>query len=128
MGFVVDRFDVKKSMFCVLAIIGVFTMLLGSPNLTVVKVALFLRGTVIMGFFAIGLTAISRMFTMEERGMGAGMVATIGAIFGAGLIPYLFGLAGDHYSVRLGLFTFGSLVVLASGLVWLLKIPKRQIS
>jgi MFS family permease len=128
MGFVVDRFDVKKSMFFVLAITGVFTMLLGSPHLTVVKVALFLQGTVIMGFFAIGLTAISRMFTMEERGMGVGMVATIGAVFGGGLIPYLFGIAGDHFSFRVGLFIFGSSVVLASGFVWLLKIPKRQIS
>lgn len=126
MGFVVDRFNVKKSMFFVLAITGVFTMFLGSPHLTVVQIALFLQGTVIMGFFAIGLTAMSRMFTMEERGMGAGIVATIGAIFGAGLIPYLFGLAGDHLSFRLGLLIFGGLAALSSGLVWFLKIPDRQ--
>jgi len=126
MGFVVDRFDLKKSMFTVLVLTGVFTMLIGHSNLTVVQIALFLQGTVIMGFFSIGLMTVSRTFSLEERSMVAGVLATMGAVFGAGLLPYLFGLAGDHLSFRFGYVAFGALVVLAGGLVHFLRVPGRQ--
>jgi MFS transporter, NNP family, nitrate/nitrite transporter len=125
MGFVADRFNLKKAMFAVLCITGVFTMLIGQTNLAVVQVALFFQGTAIMGFFSIGLVAISRMFKMEERGVAAGLVASMSGVFGSGLLPYLFGLAGDYLSFRIGILTFGALVVLSSGLVYFLKLPGR---
>ena len=126
MGFVVDRFDLKMSMFIVMCLTGLFTMLIGHHSLIVVQTAMFLQGTAIMGFFAIGLMAISRLFNMEERGMATGLLTTMGAVFGSGLLPYLFGLAGDHLSFRFGMVVFGALVVLSSGLVLFLKIPGRQ--
>jgi MFS family permease len=125
MGFVADRFDPKRSMFFVLCVVGIFTAFIGYPNPTIVQIALFLQGTVIMGFFTVGLIMISRIFTMEERSMAAGVIATMGAIFGAGLTPYLFGLAGDHLSFRIGIFCFGILVFLSSGLVLLVRVPER---
>ena len=118
MGFAVDRFDLKKSMFIVLCLTGIFTMLIGHTNLFVVQIGLFLQGTAIMGFFATGLMAMSRMFKMEERSIAAGLVSTVSGVFGAALIPYLFGLAGDHISFRFGMVVFGALVVLSSGLVY----------
>ena len=126
MGFVADRFDPKKSMFIVLCIVGFFTVFIGYPNATIVQVALFLQGTVIMGFFTVGLIMMSRIFAMEERGMASGIIATMGAIFGAGMTPYLFGLAGDHLSFRVGIFAFGILVFLSSGLIYFVKVPERQ--
>ncbi len=123
MGFVADRFKVKKSIFIVLCLTGVFTMLIGQTNLTIVQIGLFLQGTSIMGFFSLGLVAISRMFRMEERSITAGLVSALSGIFGSGLLPYLFGLAGDHLSFRFGILVFGALVVLASGLVYFLKFP-----
>jgi MFS family permease len=125
MGFVVDRFNLKKSMFVVLFLTGLFTMLIGHTNVTIVQAGLFLQGTVIMGFFATGLMTISRMFKMEERSTAAGLLSTLGAVFGAGALPYLFGLAGDHLSFRFGMLLFGALVLLASGLVYFLRIPAQ---
>ncbi len=126
MGFAADRFNLKKSMFIVLCLTGVFTMLIGHANLTIVQISLFLQGTVVMGFFSIGLMAISRMFRLEERSIAAGLVATMGAVLGSGVLPYLFGLAGDHLTFRFGMRAFGALVVLGSGLVWFLKVPDRR--
>jgi MFS family permease len=123
MGFVVDRFSLKKSMFVVMFLTGIFTMLIGHTNLIVVEVAMFLQGTVIAGFFTIGLMAISRAFGMSERGMASGIMTTMGAVFGSGMMPYLFGLAGDHISFKFGILTFGAVVVLASGLVYFIVIP-----
>jgi hypothetical protein len=68
--------------------------------------------------------AISRMFKLEERSIAAGLVATMAAILGSGLLPYLFGLAGDHLSFKFGMRVFGALVVLGSGLVCFLRVPR----
>jgi len=127
MGVIVDRFDVKKSMFLVLCATGVFTMLIGQANLMMVEIGLFLQGAAIMGFFAAGLMAMSRMFRMEERGVAAGFSSMVSGVFGASLLPYLFGLAGDHISFKFAMFVFGALVVLSSGLVFSLKFPARQV-
>ncbi len=126
MGFIVDRFDVKKSMLLVLCATGIFTMLIGQHNLVVVQIALFLQGASIMGFFAAGLMAMSRMFRMEERSVAAGFSSTVSGVFGAALLPYLFGLAGDHISFKFAMVVFGALVVLSGGLVYCLKFPGRE--
>ncbi len=126
MGFVVDRFPVKTTMFIVLCSTGISTMLIGHPNLTMVETAVFFQGTLIMGFFPLGLTAISRMFSMEERSIAAGASTTIGAMFGSVLLPYLLGLAGDHVSFRFGMFAFGALVTLGSGLAHFLRFPENR--
>ena len=126
MGFVVDRFPLKTTMFIVLCLTGVFTMLIGHPNLTIVETAMFLQGTLIMGFFPVGLMAISRTFSMEERSMAAGLTTTIGAAFGSVLLPLLFGLAGDHLSFRFGMVAFGASVVLGSGLALFLRVPPQR--
>jgi MFS family permease len=123
MGFIVDRFSLKKSMFVVMFLTGVCTVFIGYPNLVVVEVAMFLQGTTIGGYFAIGLMAISRAFSMSERGLASGVITTIGAVFGSGLTPYLFGLAGDHISFKFGILAFGVVVIFASGLVYFLDIP-----
>jgi len=126
MGVIVDRFDVKRSMFLVLLATGASTMLLGQPNLTVVQVGLFLQGAAIMGFFATGLMAMSRMFKMEERSVAAGFSSTVSGVFGASLLPYLFGLSGDYISFKFAMVVFGALVVLSSGLVFALRFPARE--
>lgn len=120
MGFIADRFNLKKSMFIVMCLTGLFTMFVGHTNLIVVEIAMFFQGTAISGFFIIGLMVISRAFRMEERGMASGLITTLGAVFGSGLLPYLFGLAGDYLSFRFAMLAFGAMVVVASGLVYFL--------
>ncbi len=58
--------------------------------------------------------------------MAAGLSTTIGAAFGSVLLPFLFGLAGDHLSFRFGMVTFGAVVVLGSGLAYSLKVPRQR--
>jgi MFS family permease len=126
MGFMVDRFNLKKIMFIVMFITGIFTIFIGYKSLEVIKVAMFLQGTAITGFFAIGLMVISRAFTLEERGMASGLITTAGAILGSGLLPYLFGLAGDHLSFRFAMLLFGGVVVAASGLIYFLPVDRKE--
>jgi len=123
MGFVADRLDLKRLMFTLLCLARLFTVFMGHTNVLVVEIAMTLQGTVIMGFFAVGLMVISRTFRPEQRGMAAGFMTMTAAILGSGLLPYLFGLCGDHLSFRFGIALFGVIVFLTSGLLHFLVIP-----
>ena len=77
----------------------------------------------IMGFFPVGLVAVSRMFSAEERSLATGIMTTFGVIFGLGLIPYLLGLSGDLVGFRWGIYFLGICVIMASALTRFLRIP-----
>ncbi len=120
-GFVIDRYSLKKTMFIILSVSGIFMLFISHWNIRVIEIALFLQGSLIAGFFPIGLVSLSRMFEKEKRSMATGFIATLSSIIGAGLFPYLLGLSGDFVSFRFGIFAFGVLAILSSGLIYFIK-------
>ncbi len=120
-GFLVDRFSLKKIMFVMLLLTGLFTVLLGMASLRWVGILLFLQAVVVTGFFPLGLVSLARMFDREIRGLATGLTLTIGVILGGGLMPYLLGLSGDLISFRFGLTLLGTAVILSSSLLFCLK-------
>jgi sugar phosphate permease len=121
-GFVIDRFSLRKTMFIVIFITGIFTLFLSHWNARVVEVFLFLQPSLIVVFFPVGLVAISKMFEeKEKRSLAAGFLGALSGLFGVGLIPYLLGLAGDRLSFRFGIFALGIAVIFSSGLTYFLK-------
>jgi hypothetical protein len=53
--------------------------------------------------------------------MATGLIVTLATIFGMGITPFLLGLSGDFLSFRFGIFLFGVLVILSSGITYFLK-------
>lgn len=125
MGFAADRFDLRRSMFAEVMAVGISILLINYPDVRVVEAALFLQGTIVAGFFPLGLTLISRMFRVDQRSAAGGVTAACGGGGGVTLFPFLLGLSGDHLSFRFGIFALGLLVTLSSGLVYFLKLPAR---
>ena len=120
-GFIVDKFSLKKTIFLVVLVTGILTILIAVKNIKCIEVFLFLQASISTAFFPVGLVSISRLFDKEGRGMATGLIVTLGVTFGLGIVPYLLGLAGDYMSFRFGIMTFGILVVLSSGLTYFLK-------
>jgi MFS family permease len=120
-GFIVDRFSLRKTMFTIIAVTGILTVLLAVADVSLIGFALFAQATLVMGFFPLGLVAVSRMFKREQRSMATGFIVTLGVIFGIGIVPFLLGVAGDTITFRLGILLFGILVTLSSGLILLMK-------
>lgn len=120
-GFLVDRFSLRKTIFIMLLLTGIFTICTGISSIKFIGFFLFLQAVCITGFFPMGLLSIARIFNREMRGMATGLVMTIGIIFGGGLIPYLIGLSGDLLSFRFGIATIGILVILISPIILFLK-------
>jgi MFS family permease len=120
-GFLVDRFSLNKTMFCVLLIAGIFTTLIPFVGERLLAYCLFLQASVITGFFAVALVALSRLFDRESRSMATGLILSVAVVFGMGIIPYLLGLSGDLISFKLGITILGILVMLSSGLIFTFK-------
>ncbi|OPY01136.1 MAG: L-galactonate transporter [Syntrophorhabdus sp. PtaB.Bin047] len=120
-GFLVDRFSLKKIMFPMMAIAGVFTILMGLASVRLTGIVLFLQAVFITGFFPVGLVAIAKIFNREMRGLATGMILAVCMVFGSGIIPYLLGVSGDLSSFRLGIVVLGVLVTLSSALIFGLR-------
>jgi MFS transporter, NNP family, nitrate/nitrite transporter len=120
-GFLVDRFSLRKIMFMMVLLTGIFTVLMGIASVRYVGIFLFFQALVVTGFFPLGLVSIARMFEREIRGLATGLTLTVGVICGGGLMPYLLGLAGDLLSFRFGISLLGTAVILSSGLIFALK-------
>jgi MFS transporter, NNP family, nitrate/nitrite transporter len=120
-GFLVDRFSLRKTMFLLALGAGVTTMLLMTKNTNWMKALLVIQPCLVMGFMPALFLGVSRLFEDRIRGMATGILLTLGSIIGAGIIPYLLGLAGDLVSFRVGILVLGTLTALSSGLVLPIK-------
>lgn len=120
-GFLVDRFSLKRIMFPMMAVAGVFTILMGLASVRLTGIVLFVQAVFITGFFPVGLVAIAKIFNREMRGLATGMILAVCMVFGSGIIPYLLGVSGDLYSFRVGIVILGVLVTLSSALIFRLK-------
>jgi NNP family nitrate/nitrite transporter-like MFS transporter len=120
-GFLVDRFDLRKFMFCLMITTSVLVVLIGLSSVKYVGIILFLEASFVTGFFPVGLVAIAKIFDRETRSLATGIVLGVSNILGCGLTPYFLGISGDLYSFRLGIIILGICVALASILVFRLK-------
>lgn len=120
-GFLIDRFNLKKIMFLVMIITGVFTVIMGLVSVRYIGIVLFLQAFFVTAFFPVGLVAIAKTFNREMRSLATGIILALAIAFGGGIIPYLLGISGDLYSFRLGITILGIFVGLSSTLIFHLK-------
>jgi MFS family permease len=120
-GFLIDRFNLRKAMFLLMIITGVFTILLGLVSVKYIGIVLFLQAFFVTGFFPMGLVALAKTFSREMRSLATGIILALSIIFGGGIIPYLLGVSGDLYSFRLGITILGILAIPAGMLIFQVK-------
>jgi MFS family permease len=116
-GFMVDRINLRKTMFATLFLSGIFIVLTGVAPVRLIGSSLFLQATLVTGFFPLAVVAVTKMFVGEIRSLALGMVLSTSMIFGLGFVPYLLGLSGDLLSFRFGFCVLGILVSLSSLLI-----------
>jgi MFS family permease len=74
---------------------------------------LLLQGTFCVVFFPAGIVAISKLTTIEERGLYTGATMAVSMMVGIGIAPALFGAIADAWSFQIGIYLlgFGTLAV-----------------
>ena len=121
-GFIIDRFNLKKLLLVLILATGISTMAVAVVKIPwLLSVALFLQATVCVVFFPAGLVAISRLTTLSERSVFTGILMSMSGIIGPGLSPIILGAIADVWSFQVGIFASGLIITSTCFLISSLK-------
>jgi NNP family nitrate/nitrite transporter-like MFS transporter len=114
-GFLVDHFGLKRMLFWALLLTGLSTIGVATVRpFYLLMGILFFQATLALGFFPVGLAAISKLTTATERSIATGIIVAGGVVFGNGLAPYALGTIADRADFQTGILTLGVLTTLSS--------------
>lgn len=112
-GFIIDRFNLKKLIFGLLLATGLTTVGIAViENYWILSIMLFLQATFSVVFFPAGLVAIAKMTTLGERSVFTGILMSISGIIGPGLSPIILGAIADVWNFQVGILGFGIIMIL----------------
>jgi MFS family permease len=121
-GFIIDRFNLKKLLLILLMAAGISTMAIAVINVPwLLSIMLFLQATFSVVFFPAGLVAISKLTTLGERSVFTGILMSMSGIIGPGLSPIVLGAIADTWSFQAGILGSGLLITSACLLVRYLR-------
>jgi NNP family nitrate/nitrite transporter-like MFS transporter len=121
-GFLVDRFAVKKILFTIMFITGLSTVGIALAQVLWLLVGmLVIQATVSMVFFPAAITAISSITPPEERTTFIGTIIAISSLFCYGLFPAGLGAVADKWNFQIGILAMGILIILSCALIRRLK-------
>ena len=121
-GFVLDRYSIKKILFAILFITGLSTAGMALAQVLWLLVGmLVIQATVSMVFFPAAITAISSITPPEERTTFIGTTIAISALFCFGVVPVGLGAVADKWNFQIGILAMGVLTILSCALIRRLK-------
>lgn len=121
-GFIIDRFNLKKLLLILLLAAGISTMAIAVVNVPwLLIIMLFIQATFSVVFFPAGLVAISKLTTLGERSVFTGILMSMSGIIGPGLSPIILGAVADTWSFQAGILGSGLLISSACILVKYLR-------
>lgn len=107
-GFVLDRFRVKKILLITLLIPSLSTIGIAiTQNYSFLVTMLVIHGTIGVTFFPVGFMAISKLTHVNERSVFTGTSVAIAAIVGRGMTPFVLGVIADAWNFQIGILLLG---------------------
>jgi len=125
-GWFTDRLGEKIFIFIVMFVSGIATILLGSLSGVWLVAIIFIQPAVVGCYFTAGFSALSRIVQPNLRSIAAAFTPPSAFLIGGGLLPTLIGYMGEKHSFGLAIALIGGLMVLASGLVFFLKLIEKM--
>ncbi len=121
-GFIIDRFNLKKVLRILIIATGISTIAIAVINVPwLLSIMLFLQATFSVVFFPAGLVAISKLTTLAERSVFTGILMSMSGIIGPGLSPIILGAVADVWSFQTGILGAGIIITSACLLMRYLK-------
>lgn len=113
-GWLGDHFGNGRVMAGVLLLAGVLTVPIGICSGGLLLTFIFVQPLIAVIFFPSCFACYARLGKGEFCGMGLSIGAPIGFLMGAGCIPILIGLVGDHAGLKTGFAVAGVLAIMAA--------------
>jgi NNP family nitrate/nitrite transporter-like MFS transporter len=121
-GFLLDRYAVKKILFVILFITGLSTVGMALAQVFWFLVGmLIVQATVSIVFFPSAITAISTITPLEERSTFMGVILAVSMLLSTGFVPVVLGAVADRWNFQIGIFAIGILTTLSCVLLRRLK-------
>ena len=121
-GWITDKIGERRAIVLFLTISGGITILLGLFSGPWLKVIVFLQPALIVCFFPAGFAALSRIVQPNYRSLAAAWAPPTAFVIGGGLFPAGLGYMGEAYTFGLGISLAGCIIILGSGLAFLLNL------
>jgi len=121
-GWATDRFGPRRTLFLVLLLTGLATLLMGFTSGAWLILFVFVQPMLAPCFFPAGFAAISRLGSPESRSLGVSVAVPLGFLFAGGLLPVGIGILGDAGLFSVGIAGAGLLILSGSLLPRLLKL------
>jgi NNP family nitrate/nitrite transporter-like MFS transporter len=121
-GFVLDRYAIKKILFIIIIVTGFSTIGVALAQVFWLLVGmLVIQATVSVAFFPSAIMAISKITRLDERSTFMGMILAIASIWGVGITPLGLGAVADAWNFQIGILILGVLSILSCVLMRGLK-------
>jgi NNP family nitrate/nitrite transporter-like MFS transporter len=121
-GFIVDRYDLRKIIFVILLIGGLSTIGMALAQAFWLLVCmLVIQATVSVAFFPAAIVGISDITRLEERSTFTGITLSVSSIFGLGIFPVSLGMVADRWNFQVGILIMGIITTMTCLLVKWLK-------
>ena len=121
-GFVLDRYAIKKILFIILFITGLSTIGMALAQVFWLLVGmLIIQATISVAFFPAAIMVISKITRLEERSTFTGMIMAISAICGVGFTAVGLGAVADRWNFQIGILVLGVLTTVSCVLIRELK-------
>jgi NNP family nitrate/nitrite transporter-like MFS transporter len=127
-GSLSDRFGERRTMFGVLLLTGVVTILLGVLDGVALGAAIFALPALAVCVFPPAFSALARIVQPPQRSVAAALVSPTAFVVGGGLLPIALGYAGQHATFARGFVLTGIAIVLGSAAaLFLVLLPDDEI-
>ena len=113
-GFIIDKFDLKKTLMVILMGTGITTIGIAlAHSYALISAALLAQATFSVIFFPTGLVAIARLTNLADRSMFTAILMSMSGIIGPGLSPLIIGAVADIWSFQTGILMAGIVIILS---------------
>jgi len=120
-GFATDRFGPKRTLFGILLLTGLITLLLGVSEGQWLIFLVLLQPALSTSFFPPALAALSSSELPVSRNVAVSFTIPLAFLFGGGIVPMFIGGMGDEGLFNLGVATVGVLLLGGSMIALTLK-------
>ncbi len=124
-GWLVDRYGPRRTMFSVLCITGLLTVMLSWLEGLFLIIAVLLQPILAVCFFPAGFTTLVNLVATQSRNVVVSLTIPFAVLFGGGVVPAVVGFLADNGYFREGITGAGLLMIVA-GCLSRLRMENRQ--
>ncbi len=123
-GWLSDRFGLKRTLVMVLFFTGVLTLFIGMVQGSFLKVVIFCQPVIAVCFFPPAFAALSSIGSKETRNIAVSFTIPFAFLIGGGAVPSVIGILGEKGFFSMGFIVSGVMILAGAAIPIFLRFQK----